>query len=523
MKTVLAGRDRLKVVYVRPPSHLWPIINESDNFLAPLNFPSLAAYVRRETEGIEQKIIDCMPHKIGWKTLYKVLEEEKPDVVAVGDMIIYAHEGMRVLEMAKQINPDVVTLAGGVFHSHMPEHSLKTWPQLDAIVRYEGELTTVDMLNSLREGKDWKEVQGIAYRENGGIIETAPRPLIEDLDSLPIPAYDMIPLEKYSPFGMLWPRAATIQGNRGCPYICEFCSWSANEGERILDDNGQVQFRPKLRMKSAERVVEEVELLYEKYGVRYLFWVDATWNADSKWLDKFSSEIIRREYKLGWWSFVRADLMLRQQEEGVLDKMVAAGLRHCLFGAERNDVEGLAEIGKDKVGPDHFKECCRMLEDKHPEVFRQACFLVGLPSDSPEKLTSLQNYIDDTHVDFPAIHPLMPYPGTPAYTNFKEYVEEWDFSKWDMFVPVIKPKNMTREEVSAFGTKISSEFVKRNPWRYIKGMFSRHKIRRRLYWWFLFAIFRVLARDAFLALIGKKKFEGFGAVSRLWKPKWYDS
>ena len=203
--------------------------------------------------------------------------------------------------------------------------------------------------------------------------------------------------------------------------------------------------------------------------------------------------------------------------------MVAAGLRHCLFGAERGDAEGLAEIGKDKFGPDHFKECCRMLERKYPEVFRQACFLIGLPSDTPQKLADLQNYIDETGVDFPAIHPVMPYPGTPAYTNFKDYVEEWDFSKWDMFVPVLMPRNMTREEVTAYGTKISSEFVQRNPWRYIKGMFSRHRIRRRLYWWFLFAIGRVLIRDVFLAIIGKKKFEGFGAVSRLWKPKWYDS
>jgi len=523
MKIPLSGKDKIKLVYVRPPSHLWPIINESDNFLPPLNFPSLAAYIRRETVDIEQKIIDCMPHKIGWKTLYRVLKEENPDVVCVGDMIIYAHEGMRVLEMAKQINPNVVTIAGGVFHSHVPEHSLKEWPQLDLIVRYEGEETLRELLDALRNEEDLNSVRGIAFREEDSIVETDPRPLIEDLDSLPIPAYDMIPLNKYAPFGMLWPKAVSIQSNRGCPYICEFCSWSATEGEHFLDEKGEVRFRPRIRLKSPERTVEEVSLLYEKYGVRYLFWVDATWNFDTKWLDTFSTELIRRKYRLGWWAFTRADLLLKQEEAGVLDKMVKAGLRHCLFGAERSDQGGMDEIGKDKMTADHFMQASHLLERKYPEVFRQACFLVGIPSETPASLAHLTDYIMKSHVDFPAIHPIMPYPGTPAFTKFKGLIEEWDFAKWDMFEPVIKPRNMTRDEVAEHARQINLDFIMRAPHRYIRGMFSRHKMRRRLSWWFLFSISRLVGRDLFLALLGRKKFEGFAGVNRLWKPSWYDS
>ena len=523
MKNALAGKDRIKLVYVRPPSHLWPILNESDNFLPPLNFPSLAAYIRRESVAVEQKIVDCMPYKIGWKTLYRVLEEENADIVAVGDMVIYAEDGMRALEIAKQINPNVVTIAGGVFHSHVPQHSLDKWPQLDIIVRYEGEETLRELLEYLREGKDLAEVRGIAYREGNEVVETDPRPLIADLDSLPIPAYDMIPLDKYAPFGMLWPKAATIQSNRGCPYICEFCSWSATEGEHFKDENGLVQFRPRIRMKSPGRTVEEVALLYEKYGVRYLFWVDATWNFDTHWLDEFSSEIIRRKYKLGWWAFVRADLMLKQEKAGVLKKMVKAGLRHCLFGAERSSAEGMDELGKDGMHPDAFRDASHLLAKKYPEVFRQACFLVGLPSDTPESLDHLFNYIMNSKVDFPAIHPIMPYPGTPAFDKFKDLIEEWDYSKWDMFTPVVKPHNMTRAEVAEHATNISTNFIMKAPHRYIRGMMSPHKIRRRLYWWFLISISRVVGRDLVLSLTGKKTFEGFGGVNRLWKPTWYDS
>ncbi|MBM4353459.1 MAG: radical SAM protein [Deltaproteobacteria bacterium] len=522
MKNPLHGKDRIKLLYIRPPSHLWPIINESDNFLPPLNFPSLAAYIRRETTGIEQKIIDCMPHKIGWKSLYKVLADEKPDVVAVGDMIVYAHEGMRACRMAKELNPQVVTIGGGVFHSHMPEYSFNTFPHLDYIVRYEGEETLRELLETLRDGKDVGKVRGIAYRKGDKVVETPPRPLIEDLDSLPIPAYDMIPIEKYAPFGMLWPKAVTVQSNRGCPYTCEFCSWSVTEGEHYVGKDGKVAFRPRIRLKSPERMVEEVALLYEKHKVRYLFWVDATWNFDSRWLDKFCSELIRRRYKLGWWAFVRADLMLQQEKAGVLKKMVKAGLRHCLFGAERSDEAGMKEIGKDKATADHFFQASHLLEKKYPEVFRQACFLVGLPSETSESIAHLSQYVRDSHVDFPAIHPIMPYPGTPAFDRFKDRIREWDFSKWDMFFPIVEPYRMTRDQVSEYAKQINLDFINKNPQRYIAGMFSPHPIRRRLYWWFLISIGRVVGRDLVLSLLGKKQFEGFSGINRLWKPSWYD-
>jgi anaerobic magnesium-protoporphyrin IX monomethyl ester cyclase len=365
-------------------------------------------------------------------------------------------------------------------------------------------------------------VKGIAYLRDGKVVETPPRPLIEDLDSLPIPAYDMIPIDKYAPFGMLWPRAITVQGSRGCPYVCGFCTWSVTEGEHFAQRNGTVGFRPRLRQKSPERMVEEIALLYEKYGVRYLFWVDATWNFDARWLDVFSSELIRRQYELGWWAFVRSDLMLLQEQQGVLEKMVKAGLRHCLFGAERAEQDHMDEIGKDRIKPDAFRDCCRMLEKKYPEVFRQACFLIGVPSETKESLKRLEDYIIDSHVDFPAIHPVMPYPGTPMWDKLQDLIEERDFSKWDMFTPVVKPYALTRDEVAEGGKDINLHFMQRQPHRYLAGMFSPHSIRRKLFWWFMFSLGRVMARDAYLSLKGEKHFEGFSGVNRLWKPSWYD-
>lgn len=524
MKSPLLGKDKIKLVFIRPPYHLWPIINESDNFLLPLAYPCLGAYLKQRMKGIEIKVIDCLPLRIGWESLRRIIAEERPDIVGVGDKVCYMHEGIKALRMVKEINPDVVTIAGGHFHSHLPEYSLKNFPELDFIVRYEGEETLLELLQVLREGKSFSEVKSIAYREDGRVIATTPRSLIENLDNLPFPDYDLMPINKYSPFGNLWPRAITIQGGRGCAYDCNFCAWTACEGEHKLID-GKIILVPKYRKKSVARVIEEIDFLYNKFGVRYLFWVDGTWNHEHGWVNDLCEEITKRGYKLGWWAFVRADLLLEQEKLGILEKMVRAGFRHTLFGGERPVDEELKMIGKLKLHASDLKEACWLLEEKYPQVFRQATFTTGIRVETTQTMERLGEFARDSHLDFAAFHPLTPWPGTPLWeeANSKGWIEEYDFSKFDMFYPAMPSEHLSREEISKFSQKLYKDFVAKQPLRYIKGLFSRYPIRRRLHWWFLFAIGRVLFRDLFLSILGRKRFEGFGAVNHFWKPKWYDS
>ena len=524
MKTAVADRERIKILFIRPPYHLWPIINESDNFLLPLAFPCLAAHLREHIPGVEIIICDCLPLKIGWKSLAGIIRRERPDVVGVGDMTVYMHEGVKALAMAKEILPEVVTIAGGHFHSAMPRYSLEHYPQIDFVVRFEGEETLVELIRTLSTAGDPSGVKSIAYREDGRIVETEPRPLIDDLDKLPMPAYDLMRIDKYSPFGMLWPKAITVQAGRGCPYSCEFCSWSALEGEHFLED-GRIKTVPRFRIKSADKVIDEIDYLYREHNIRYLFWVDGTWNMDNEWLDDFCSKVIRRGYRLGWWAFVRADLMIEQDRLGILDKMVRAGLRHTLIGGERPLDEELISLGKTDTRASALVEACHMLDRKYPQVFRQSTFLTGIRNENPESMERLGRFARDAHLDFAAFHPLMPYPGTLLWEKANEegWIEVRDFRKYDMFFPIMPSEHLTREEISRLTQKLYLDFVRKQPLSYLKGMFSPYSIRRRLHWWFLFAINRVLIRDMLLALLGRKRFEGFAAVNKLWKPRWYDS
>ena len=172
-----------KILLIRPPRYLWPFINESDNFLLPLGLPCIAAAIRKNHPDIEVKIVDCPPLKIGWHTLARIIREEKPDMIGAGEEALYHHEALKLFRLAKEIDPAILTVGGGHFFSWMVESSLKN-PDLDIIVRFEGEQTIVELVEELQNRRDLASVKGIAFQKDGSVVTTPLRPLIEDLDSL---------------------------------------------------------------------------------------------------------------------------------------------------------------------------------------------------------------------------------------------------------------------------------------------------------------------------------------------------
>jgi anaerobic magnesium-protoporphyrin IX monomethyl ester cyclase len=532
MHTDLAGKKQIKVLFIRPPRHYWPILNESDNFLLPLGYPSLAAYVRREIPECKVEILDCCPLKIGWHSLRGEIAARNPDVVCIGEKVCYIHEAFRAYDLVKEVLPNCVTISGGHFTSHLPRWSLEQCASIDYVLRYEGEIPLTGLLNHLLGKGKLKDVPSLVCRngdsKNGhdGFLETPIGRNVENLDDLPVPAYDVANLTAYAPFGLLWPRAATIQRSRGCVDTCRFCSWIAVEAKHRVQADGSVVHRPNYRSKSVERMVHETEILYEKYGVRYLFWVDATWNVDSDWLDAYSEEIIRRKYDLGWWAFTRLDQMLLQHKHGVWKKMVRAGLRHVLVGVERpaQGPDGLGWLNKHGYGYGVAKEAFEIMKRETPEVFRQGTFITGIRSDTAESIKNLLAFAHEIDVDFAAFHPITPFPGTPLYDEAVAmgWIEETDFANFDMFCPIMPTEHLSRDEVAHWTTWCQQNFVAKRPLRYMARMFSRHSIRRRLHWWFFLTIGRVLGTQALNHIKGTEAFEGFAGVNKLWKPSWYD-
>lgn len=522
----IEGREGLRVVFLRSPRHYWPLLNESDNFLPALSYATLAGYLRREIPGLELHILDACAFQMGWKTFERRVAEMRPDVVCVGEKAIFAHEGMRVFEMVKRQNPDVITIAGGQIYTHVPEWTFESCPALDYLIRFEGERPLTALLRALLEGKSVSDVPNLCYVEGGEVVKNPLGDPIADLDTIPMPAYDLVRPENYQPFGRLFPRAIPVQRGRGCVDACSFCSWSALENLRVDNPDGSFTIRPRYRTKSIARMVEETELLTKTYGSVFLFFVDGSFNVDTEWLDGYSSELIRKQIESQWWAFARYDLLMQQQEAGVLDKMVQAGLRHCLFGFEREDPADLMTLGKSNYNRELAVKSLTMLKQKHPVVFRQGTILTGLRNDTPESIKSLLKFAHDCHLDFVAYHPITPFPGTPIYDEAARngwLTEVDDFSKYDMFGPILQPEHMSLDEVAHWTAWCQKNFVAKKPWRFAGGLLSRFSRRRNMYWWFLRSLTRVMWWQAKEAMLGRRPFQGFSGVNQMWKPPWYDS
>ena len=167
----------MRVLFVRPPKYLWPYMNEQDNFLLPQALAWLGAAARGA--GHEVRLLDCLPLKMGWRSLEQALRDFRPQVVLAGDSeTLYAHESGRVFALAKTVDPQIATVAGGVHFTHAATDAFARYP-IDVIVRGEGEATLVELLAALAGGGDLAAVPGLAFRRDGQIVFTAPRALVE--------------------------------------------------------------------------------------------------------------------------------------------------------------------------------------------------------------------------------------------------------------------------------------------------------------------------------------------------------
>ena len=516
-----------KILLVRPPRFLWPFINESDNFLLPLGLPCIAAAIRRKLPEVEVKIVDCPPLKIGWKSLKDILEREKPDFVGAGEEALYHHEAVNLFKLAKEVDPGVVTIAGGHFFSWMLELSLNNYP-VDFIVRFEGEETIVELIDTLVNKSDIAQVKGIAYRVKGKVVTTPLRPLTEDLDSLPLPAFDLMPMGKYSPFGYLWPQSATLEHSRGCIDKCNFCSlwtfWGKQSKTNI--EKGELEVMPKYRSKSVARTLEEIDIVYKQYNRKYIIWADPTFNVDQQWTNEFCEGLLKRNYKdLYWWAFLRADFCLRDERAGVLEKMVKAGLVHPLIGIERSCSEDLRKVRKSVYTRELVKEVFMIFKKKYPHVFRQGTFITCLPFDTRDSMLNLVKYAKEIDIDYPAFHPVAPVPGTFLYQEAKENrsLEENDFSKYDWATPTMRSESgLAKEDFAKLNMELNKKYVLYRPHWIVRGLFSLHKHKRRLYWWFFSNTIKMMLLEMRDVIFGKKKFEGITGFMRLKKPQWYD-
>ena len=500
-------------------------MNEQDNYLLPQALVYLGAEARRN--GHEVVLLDCMPLKVGWKSLENKMRELKPRVVLAGDSeTLYAHESGRVFQIAKSVSKDIFTVAGGVHFSHACEAAFSKYP-IDAIVRGEGEVTLTELLRALDSGGDLTKVRGLALPDGqGGAIYTGHRELMENLDDLPFPAYDLMPMDCYGTARYLFsPGGVSIHHSRGCIGGCSFCACWLQMAKREGEPPDEKLF-PRWRTRSVEPVIDEMEVLSKKYGKNCLVFVDDTWNVDPKWNGKFAAELLRKKLGINWFAFFRSDTLVRDEESGVLEKLIASGLTHVCIGLERASDEELDRLEKHNTNAELMLSFFPKLRKKYPALFLQTTFIVGLRHDTRESLDRLLNYVEKLNPDYPAFHPITPVPGTQLWKEAKEegLLEIKDFARYDWMTPVMRTDAMTREELELKIWEMNKRYL--NPLRVARGIFSFHKYRRRMYVWWLMVSLRAFfdyILDRIFPSRSTSRKTSLSEYVGLIRPKWYDN
>lgn len=272
----------------------------------------------------------------------------------------------------------------------------------DFILRGEGELTLLELLQELEKGTTaFDEIQGIAYKKEGEVVMTTKRPVLRELDTLPQPAWDLVDVEAYR---SIWMNAhgffsLNLATTRGCPFKCNWCA-------KPIYGNWYNSRSPK-------RVVEEIAMLNEKFGVDYFWMCDDIFGLKPGWVQEFRDLLKERQLKIGYKIQSRVDLLLK---EDTIDALAESGLDEVWVGAESGSQKILDAMDKG-TQVEQIYEATRLLKKKGVRI---AFFLqFGYLGEQREDINKTIRMVEELLPDDIGISVSYPLPGTAFYDKVK--------------------------------------------------------------------------------------------------------
>ena len=431
-------------------------------FGQPLGLLTLISVLRHRFPGkyeidyVEQALYDLTTEDI--RKRFKTFD---PDLVGFSAMSIEAGEMEDLAQMIKKEKPSCITVLGGPHASVFYDWALESG-NIDFVVIGEGEETFPELLLALENGEPVERVKGLAFRKNGRVHLTEPRPFIEDLDSIPLPAWDLIDFEKYALQPSMngychSPPWALIFTSRACPFKCAYC-------HNI--------FGKKVRKRSVENVMAEIELLVNQFGVRELHIVDDIFNIDLPRAKRICDEIINRgiKVKIAFPNGLRADMMDRE----LIKKLKQAGCYCATYAIETASPRLQKLIHKNL----NLEKAKQVIEWTYEEgIIPQGFFMLGFPTETKEEMESTIRWAVESKLLRGWFFTVVVYPRTELLEIAKREYPDFDFSGYDWF------NFLYWTEVPFYTrvTGVNTYLVQRNAYR---RFFLRPKIIFKILWWF---------------------------------------
>jgi len=412
----------------------------------PMGLALIAAVLEKEGHQVtvvDANVLRLQPEEV----VYRVTDA---DVVGLTAMTPTVNTAASIAHYIKQTNPNSTVILGGAHAILLPEETLATIPEVDVIVRGEGEETIIDLLRALEHKQPLSKIQGISYRQDGKVISTDARSAIVDLDSLPFLAYHLLPMRGYRPHpphGRALPFAAIIT-SRGCPYRCSYCS------KPVFGDN--------YRGQSSKRVVDEIAYHKRKFGIKEFAFYDDVFTLDKQRAYAIADEIIERGLKIDWTCETRVNLV----DKELLRYLKQAGCYSIAYGIESGSQEIVNTLNKD-ITLEQAEEAVSLSREVGLQTI--GYFMIGSPGESPETIRQTIQFAKNLKLDFAQFSITIPLPGAKLY---KLYIDgrKGESIPWESFVyadfnksitPIFESNQLNKDDIQKWIKRAYKEFYLR--------------------------------------------------------------
>ncbi len=354
--------------------------------------------------------------------LINALGDEKPDFVCITFTTVLFPEMLKIADLVTKHSPSSIIVGGGVHASSFPERTLKESP-LDIVVIGEGDF----ILSEIIDGAPLEKIKGIAFKSNGKIIVNPRRDYIWDLDTLPMPAWELYDLSQYNiPKAISRKRkVGWLETSRGCPWGCTYCNKSV--------------FGRNFRAKSAKRVIDEIKRMLD-FGFEEIHIADDGFTTTLPRAEKICQKIIDENLKFPWATVngIRADRV----NLPLLKKMKQAGCYRVFYGIESGNDQILKRINK---GEDLQTIRNAVAFTKQAGIEAYGFFMLGLPGDTEETMQETIKFAKSLKLDMAKVSITSPLPATPLYEEYKKkgMIKSDDWSQYNVY---ISPRHLYNHE-----------------------------------------------------------------------------
>jgi len=404
---------------------------------APLTLTIMAAILR--DAGFTVRLLDCSNDGISFEGLKKIIEDFRPGLIIANTSTPSITGDLKVASLAKKVNKDIKTIFFGIHVTALPEETFKEDPGVEFLACGEPEYTVRDFALALRDGLPVSGVEGLVFKAEGAVVTNEKRPLIENLDELPDPAWDLVNIKGYKLPITERPFLLVLTG-RGCPYPCVFCAAAAFYGK-------------KPRLRSPGRIVSEMKRVKEKYGVKdFLFWSENA-ISEKKQIYEISQGLAKNVPGIKWVCNGRVDMI----DEELLKMMKKAGCWMIGYGIEAGTDRVLGLMRKNtKVGD--MERAVKLTKKAGVEVTGHV--IVGFPGETKEDILETAKMVKKLDFDYIQVYCSVPFPGSALYEEAKRknLIKSRDWTMFEQNFSVMETPSLSAREVMEQRERMIREF-----------------------------------------------------------------